>query len=140
MDRVSPITRSKIMSRIRGKDTLPELHVRRYLHRGGFRYRLHVGSLPGKPDLVFSSRRTCVFVHGCFWHGCPKCNDGQRKPLSNREYWLPKIRRNKKRDLLHLRRLQSDGWTVLVIWECEVSNPRNLKLLLRTIHQRTTAT
>ena len=133
MDRVSPQVRSRMMSRIRGKDTEPELQVRRYLHAAGCRYSLHVSSLPGKPDLVFVKRRICVFVHGCFWHGCRKCTDGTRKPLSNRSYWLPKIQRNKERDRLHTRKLCAAGWRVLVIWECETANPRNLERLLRAI-------
>ena len=121
------------MSRIRGKDTEPELRVRKYLHAGGCRYRLHVPSLPGKPDLVFVRRRVCVFVNGCFWHGCPKCADGRRKPLSNRGYWLPKICGNKQRDQQHMRSLRKAGWKVLVIWECEIANVNNLKRILGAI-------
>ena len=136
MDRVSPLTRSEMMSRIRGKDTQPELRVRRYLHQSGLRYRLHVATLPGKPDLVFPSRRTCVFIHGCFWHGCEKCADGQRKPLSNRQYWLPKIRRNKRRDQKHLRDLRAIGWKVIAIWECEICDPHKLKRLRKTVLSR----
>jgi|SRR5438067_5780175 len=128
MDRVSSLVRSKMMSRIRDKNTQPELRVRRYLHQSGLRYRLHVAKLPGKPDLVFPSRRTCLFIHGCFWHGCDKCKDG-RKPLSNRGYWLPKIRRNKWRDLQHVRSLRAAGWTVLAIWECEIHDIRKLEKL-----------
>ena len=133
MDRVSPQVRSRMMSRIRSKDTEPELRVRKYLHAAGCRYRLHVSSLPGKPDIVFVIRRVCIFVHGCFWHGCRKCTDGTRKPLSNRSYWLPKIQRNKERDRLHTRKLRAAGWRVLVIWECETANPRNLDRLLLAI-------
>ena len=133
MDRVSPQVRSRMMSRIRGKDTEPELRVQRYLHAAGCRYSLHVSALPGKPDLVFAKRRLCVFVHGCFWHGCRKCSDGTRKPLSNRRYWLPKIRRNKERDRAHTRKLRAAGWRVLVIWECETAKPRNLERLLKAI-------
>src|SRR6185369_16418290 len=133
MDRVSVLSRSRMMSRIRGKDTQPELRVRKYLHAAGGRYRLHISTLPGKPDLVFVKRRVCVFVHGCFWHGCPKCTDGRRKPKSNRAYWLPKIRRNNIRDRLNVRRLRNAGWKVLTIWECEVSNTRNLERLRRAI-------
>jgi len=124
------------LSRIRGKDTQPELCVRKYLHAAGCRYRLHDSRLPGKPDLVFASRRICLFVHGCFWHGCPKCSDGRRKPKSNRAYWLPKIRRNKRRDLLNARRLRNAGWKVLIIWECEVSNTRKLERLRRALLDR----
>jgi DNA mismatch endonuclease (patch repair protein) len=133
MDRVSVRTRSRMMSRIRGKDTQPELLVRKFLHAAGCRYRLHVSALAGRPDLVFVRRRICVFIHGCFWHGCPKCADGRRKPKSNRACWLPKIRRNKRRDLLNERSLRAAGWNVLTIWECEISNIRNLKRLRRAI-------
>ena len=136
MDRVSAHTRSRMMSRIRGKDTQPELIVRRYLHASGLRYRLHVSSLPGKPDIVFPRRNVCVFVHGCFWHGCSKCADGRRKPRSNRAYWLPKIRRNKQRDRLHMRRLRAARWRVLVIWECETANRSKLERLRRAIAVR----
>jgi DNA mismatch endonuclease, patch repair protein len=133
MDRVSAKTRSRMMSRIRGKNTKPELLVRRYFHSAGLRYCLHVPSLPGKPDLVFVRRRTCVFVHGCFWHGCQKCADGRRKPKSNRAYWLPKIRRNKRRDRLHTLQLRADGWKVFTIWECEVADARILERLRKKI-------
>jgi DNA mismatch endonuclease, patch repair protein len=133
MDRVPSQIRSQIMSRIRGKNTQPELLARRYLHAAGFRYRLHVSSLPGKPDIVFPRRRVCVFVHGCFWHGCPKCADGRRKPKSNRAYWLPKIRRNKQRDRSHVRKLRAAGWKVFIIWECEIANPRKLEQLRQSI-------
>jgi DNA mismatch endonuclease, patch repair protein len=125
--------RSELMSRIRGKDTQPELLVRRHLHSAGLRYRLHVSSLPGKPDLVFVGRRICVFVHGCFWHNCPKCGDGQRRPKSNRGYWLPKLRRNKLRDKQHIQALRADGWKVFVIWECEISNAQKLERLKKKI-------
>jgi DNA mismatch endonuclease, patch repair protein len=133
MDRVSSHTRSQMMSRIRSKHTTPELLVRKYLHAAGCRYRLHVSALPGKPDLVFVRGKTCVFVHGCFWHGCPKCSDGRRRPQSNRSYWLPKIRRNKQRDRVHVRKLRSAGWRVVAIWECEIPNRRKLNRLKKTI-------
>lgn len=136
MDRVAPHTRSKMMSRIRDKNTQPELIVRKFLHAAGCRYRLHISTLPGKPDIVFVSKRICIFVHGCFWHGCSKCADGRRKPKSNRSYWLPKIRRNKQRDRLHARHLRAAGWKVLTIWDCEISNVRNLERLLRAIEDR----
>jgi len=133
MDRVSAETRSRMMSRIRGKNTTPELRVRKYLHAAGCRYRLHVQALPGTPDVVFVRKRTCLFVHGCFWHGCTKCIDGRRKPLSNRSYWLPKIRRTKRRDELHAQNLRAAGWKVLEIWECEVWNQRKLRGLCQKI-------
>ena len=132
-DFLTKAKRSEMMSRIRGKDTQPELLVRRYLHAAGYRYRLHVSSLPGKPDLVFPRRRVCVFVHGCFWHGCPKCADGRRKPQSNRAYWLEKIKRNKQRDRSHVRNLRAADWKVLIIWECETADRSKLELLRQAI-------
>ena len=95
-DRVSPKKRSYIMSRVKTKDTGPELLLRRALHKRGYRYRVNVKKLPGKPDIVFPSRRKLVFVHGCFWHG-HDCRWG-RPPKSNAEYWKPKVRANRKRD------------------------------------------
>jgi DNA mismatch endonuclease (patch repair protein) len=132
-DLLTKAKRSEVMSRIRGKDTQPELTVRRFLHAAGYRYRLYVSSLPGKPDIVLPRYHVCVFVHGCFWHGCPKCADGRRKPQSNRRYWLPKIRRNKRRDLSHVKNLSATGWNVLTIWECEIADRRKLEQLRRAI-------
>jgi DNA mismatch endonuclease (patch repair protein) len=122
MDKISPQARSRNMSRIRSRDTSPELTVRRALHRSGLRFRLHRRDLPGKPDLVFPARRACVFIHGCFWHGCPKCVDGTRRVKSNEAYWGPKIASNRARDARHLAALREAGWTVLVVWECEVKD------------------
>jgi DNA mismatch endonuclease, patch repair protein len=133
MDRVSAAVRSKNMSHIRSQDTRPEIIVRKYLHSAGFRYRLHVSKLPGKPDLVFPRRNICVFVHGCFWHGCPKCRDGRRTPQTNQSYWQPKIAANKQRDRVCQRELRRAGWRVLVIWECEAVNPAHLCKLRRAI-------
>ncbi len=119
------------MSRIRAADTQPEIAVRRYLHRRGLRYRLHASDLPGKPDLVFVKQRACVFVHGCFWHGCTMCVDGTREVKSNQNYWSLKIAANKARDAGHKAQLEHLGWTVLSIWECEVTNQKRLEALLR---------
>jgi DNA mismatch endonuclease, patch repair protein len=98
MDTVTPARRSEIMAAIRSKDTAPELAVRRYLHASGLRYRLHRHRLPGRPDLIFPGRRLCLFVHGCFWHGCPHCRHGAREVKSNTSYWSVKLARNKARD------------------------------------------
>lgn len=105
------------MSRIKGRDTAPELAVRRLVHGLGYRYRLHVAGLPGRPDLVFASRRAVIFVHGCFWHqhDCPR---GTR-PRSNRTFWTSKLDRNRERDEAAIRTLRSLGWRVLVVWECQ---------------------
>lgn len=114
------------MSRIRQTDTKPEMRVRRLVHGMGFRYRLHVKSLPGHPDLVFRSRRKVIFVHGCFWHqhGCRQ----YRMPRTKREFWEPKLASNVERDKVALTRLEHDGWGVLVIWECQMKDMDQLKL------------
>lgn len=120
-DTVTPKRRSEIMSNIRAKGMKPEMIVRRLTHAMGYRYRLHHKDLPGRPDLVFPSRRKVIFVHGCFWHqhADPACKIA-RRPRSNRGYWLPKLDRNTARDADHQIRLADLGWEVLVIWECEV--------------------
>jgi len=106
------------MSRIRSKDTKPELIVRSLLHRMGFRFRLHRKDLPGKPDIVLPKYKTVIFVHGCFWHGHKGCRRSN-VPKSNQEYWVPKINRNIQRDKEHYKQIKKMGWKVLVIWECE---------------------
>ena len=118
-DHVTPEVRSQIMSRVRSKGTAPEMMVRRGLHRLGYRYRLHGAELPGRPDLVFASRRKVVFVNGCFWHGHPQCRRA-RAPVSNREFWLTKLERNRGRDLRNIAALRESGWEVLTVWECEL--------------------
>jgi DNA mismatch endonuclease, patch repair protein len=109
------------MRRILSRDTKPEIFVRKFLHAQGFRYRLHVASLPGKPDLVFPRLRRVIFVHGCFWHLHQGCREG-RIPDSRREYWAPKLQRNVDRDRQHLATLRKLGWKHLVVWECEMRN------------------
>ena len=108
------------MRRIRSKGTAAEMVVRRAVHSLGFRYRLHDKRLPGKPDLVFSGRRKVIFVHGCFWH---QHQDGAcrivREPKSNQGYWVPKLDRNRERDVHHLAALKDADWTSLIVWECE---------------------
>jgi len=118
-DSISAERRSWNMSRIRAKDTAPELAVRSLVFSMGFRFRLHRRDLPGVPDLVFPGRKKIIFVHGCFWHG-HDCQAGRRRPQSNAAYWLPKIERNQTRDQEHLERLAEQGWKSLVIWECEI--------------------
>ena len=110
--------RSANMRAIRSKGMKPELAVRSLVHRLGYRFRIHRKDLPGKPDLVFSSRRKVIFVHGCFWHvhNCRKAHT----PKSNIEYWQPKLQRNKARDLKNLEILHEDNWETLIVWECEV--------------------
>jgi DNA mismatch endonuclease (patch repair protein) len=133
MDKLSPEARSRNMSRIRSRDTSPELAVRRFLHRKGLRFRLHRRDLPGKPDIVFASRGACVFVHGCFWHGCPKCVDGTRRVKSNVPYWSDKVSGNRARDERHRHKLEEAGWSVFVVWECEAQERRHLAGLARKI-------
>jgi DNA mismatch endonuclease (patch repair protein) len=123
--------RSWIMSRVQGKNTATEIKVRSLIHRLGYRFRLHRKDLPGKPDLVFPSRKKIIFVHGCFWHG-HECARGARTPKANREYWLEKIRKNVERDRNNKILLESLGWGILAVWECEVNNVAKLELTINT--------
>ena len=125
MDTFTPEERSRIMRKIRSKDTRPEKIVRSLVHRLGYRFRLHRNDLPGKPDLTFPSKKKVIFVHGCFWHGhdCPR---GSRIPKSNRDYWIEKIDKNKKRDTQHLKDLEELGWDALIIWECHLKDHESL--------------
>ena len=107
------------MARVKGKDTRPEMKVRRLAHAMGYRFRLHRKDLPGSPDLVFPGRKKVIFVHGCFWHG-HDCARGSRQPKQNADYWRGKIARNVERDAEARSALQAEGWTVLVLWECEL--------------------
>ena len=129
-DVVDAATRSRMMSGIRGRDTKPELAVRRAAHALGARFRLHRRDLPGTPDLVFPSKRKAVLVHGCFWHQHPGCRLAAR-PKSRPDYWLPKLARNVERDTETLRGLEEAGWEPLVIWECETKDPAKLDFILR---------
>jgi DNA mismatch endonuclease (patch repair protein) len=114
----TPLSRSENMSRIRSKDTKPEILVRQALHKLGFRFRLHVRNLPGRPDIVLPKHRTIIEIKGCFWHG-HSCIDG-RVPRSNQEYWVPKLLRNKVRDRSNVGKLRRLGWSVRLLWECKV--------------------
>jgi DNA mismatch endonuclease (patch repair protein) len=115
------------MRRIRSKGMKPEMAVRRLVHRMGYRYRLHAPDLPGKPDLVFRSRRKIIFVHGCFWHGHPsKSCPIVRTPKSNTSYWNPKLALNTARDQRNQQRLRRAGWSVMVVWECHLRKPDRL--------------
>ena len=115
------------MSRIRSKDTSPEMIVRKIVHGMGYRYRLHRKDLPGKPDLVFPSRKKVIFIHGCFWH---QHHDSackiSRMPKSKKEYWESKLQRNAERDRLHESELKAVGWEELIIWECELDREQEL--------------
>jgi DNA mismatch endonuclease (patch repair protein) len=114
--------RSRTMSLIRGKNTKPEMAVRRLVHGMGYRYGLHAKDLAGKPDLVFRSRRKVIFVDGCFWHG-HRCKHGDRIPKTNSAYWTAKIARNRARDVKVRRQLKAAGWGVLTVWECQIRRP-----------------
>ena len=118
-DFLSPAGRSERMSRIRGRDTAPELAVRRYLHREGFRYRLHVRDLPGRPDIVLPKYGVVIFVNGCFWHA-HACQKG-RIPSTRSDFWEEKFRNNRSRDERSRRALRKAGWRVLTVWECSLS-------------------
>src|ERR1051326_1581635 len=125
-DKLSVTRRSWNMSRIKSRDTNPELAVRRSLHRVGYRYRLHPNDLPGKPDLVLPKHRIVIFVHGCFWHqhsGCIDCS----KPKTNAKYWGPKLSANLERDRKNRRLLRRLGWTPIVIWECQTQRIEQLR-------------
>lgn len=125
-DTLTPAQRSRCMAAIRGKNTKPELRVRSIIHSLGFRFRLHIATLPGKPDIVFASRRSVIFVHGCYWH-CHHCKRGRSVPVTRREFWTAKRQANKDRDRKHRRALKKSGWRVLVIWECEIGDFEHLK-------------
>lgn len=117
-----PAVRRRTMQAVRSKNTKPEMLVRRALHAKGFRYRLHLSELPGKPDICFPARKKVIFVHGCFWHGhdCPR---GDRTPKTNVEYWTRKVERNRARDEKVLVALKEMGWESFVVWECELRDP-----------------
>jgi DNA mismatch endonuclease (patch repair protein) len=121
VDVLSPAQRRKNMQRIRSKDTQPELRVRRLIHSLGYRYRLHARELPGRPDLVFRTRRKAIFVHGCYWH-VHSCALGRVVPATNAEFWRAKRQGNVDRDVRNLAVLRDAGWEALVIWQCEISD------------------
>lgn len=126
---MSKLTRSANMARIRGKNTKPEMLVRRCAHRIGLRFRLHCKQLPGSPDMVLAKYRQIIFIHGCFWHhheGCARAT----LPKTNRRFWKKKILGNSQRDIRNAMKLREIGWKVLVIWECET---RNVDLLARKL-------
>ena len=130
--RLSPAQRSKIMRSIRSKNTSPELRVRSQVHRLGYRYRLHVSGMPGKPDIVMPRYRTVLFVNGCFWHQHQGCKYAT-VPRTNTDYWTQKFRRTMDRDKKAQAALSQEGWNVLVIWECQTEDEAELLNLLRKI-------
>lgn len=128
VDFLSPSERSARMAAIRSRNTRPELVVRRMLHELGYRFRLHVKGIPGRPDIVFSRKRKVIFVHGCFWHW-HRC---QKRPLEALPpLWQAKIERNRKRDSTTIQRVEAEGWAAIVIWECETKNASRSELRMR---------
>lgn len=136
-DHLDKAKRSWNMSRIRGKNTKPEIAVRKMLHAAGFRFRLHVKDLPGKPDIVLPKWRTVIFVHGCFWHRHEGCKDAST-PKTRTEWWLEKFEKNVANDLKKRGALEAAGWKVIVVWECEVafSNESKQLLIRRIINEQ----
>lgn len=125
-DVFSPEKRSAVMRRVKGRDTGPEMTVRRALRRLGVGYRLGGCGLPGRPDVVMNGRRAAIFVHGCFWHG-HDCARGAREPKANADYWRAKIARNRNRDRAADAALKADGWRVLTLWECDLRDAEALR-------------
>lgn len=119
---MSEATRSYIMSQIKSKNTKPELLVRKFLHSSGFRFRLHIKDLPGKPDLVFPKYKVAIFVHGCFWHGHTKNCKIAHIPKTRQDYWIPKIQRNIDRSSKQERELKKIGYKVILLWECQLKS------------------
>ena len=126
MDIYDKSKRSEIMSKISGKDTKPEIIVRKYLFSKGFRYRINDKRYPGKPDIVLPKYNTVIFVHGCFWHGHKNCK-ASNLPETRKEFWEKKIGDNIKRDRKNNRKLKNDGWKVITIWQCEINNQSKIE-------------
>jgi DNA mismatch endonuclease (patch repair protein) len=129
-DNLTAQQRSRNMSRVKGRDTKPELLVRSVVHRLGYRFRLHGKELPGRPDLVLPRHRKVIFVHGCFWHGHAGCRRAAR-PSTNREFWDRKIEGNVARDAANTKALRRAGWKVLVVWQCALKDRARLEKRLR---------
>jgi DNA mismatch endonuclease, patch repair protein len=138
VDIFSEEKRSYVMSCVSSKDTKPEKIVRSYLHRSGFRFRLHARGLPGKPDLVLAKYKTAIFVHGCFWHRHPRCKKSTT-PSTRKEFWMEKFRRNVTRDKRNYKQLKEQGWQVIVIWACKLEKNKSredaLSNLVRTLNR-----
>ena len=136
-DTISPERRSEIMSHIKSKDTSIELLVRRKLFSMGYRYRVNYKALPGKPDIVFTKKKVAIFIHGCYWHGHDCGSRYAHSSQSNKMYWGTKIEQTKQRDEKHIQALEADGWTVIVLWECQIrqSFDQVIKLIIETLEQ-----
>lgn len=130
MDIWSKQKRSEVMSRIRGKNTKPEMILRSELFRQGFRFKVHLKTLPGKPDIVLPKYQTVIFVHGCFWHYHKDCREG-RIPSTNSKFWREKLQRNIRKDKANIKALKKDKWKVQVVWECEIE--KHLELTMKKV-------
>lgn len=138
-DRISPERRSWNMSRIRSKNTSPEMRVRSFLHRAGFRFRLHVKNLLGRPDIVLPKYRTVIFVHGCYWHRHSDCKQGTyfpKVPRQGVEFWKQKFANTVERDLRNRVALEKAGWIVIILWECETKSEEQIKNALISLLAR----
>lgn len=127
----NPQKRSEIMSKVHSSNTTPEIRVRKLLHGMGYRFRLQRCDLPGNPDIVLPKYNTVIFVHGCFWHGCPTCRHATIRPVANAEYWEKKLNRTLERDKINVALLERMGWRVLVVWECETKKKNLTNLIER---------
>ena len=134
-DTMTPEQRSRCMSAVKGKDTKPEMIVRKYLFSKGLRFRLHVRSLPGSPDIVLPKYKTVVFINGCFWHGHDGCKY-YRLPQSNVDFWETKITNNKNRDVVNEIKLKELGWKVIRIWECEIKRVQDRDQSLEKLYNQ----
>ncbi len=123
------------MANIKGKNTKPEITVRKYLFSKGFRYRINDRSLPGTPDIVLPKYKTAIFVHGCFWHGHPGCRKA-RLPTSNVEYWIKKNMENMERDRRKILLLEDAGWYVIIVWQCEIENKTQREIYLNELSKK----
>ncbi len=135
MDTVSKQKRSEVMSKVRAKNTKPELKVRKALYQMGYRFRLHRKDLPGKPDICLPKHKTVILVHGCFWHGHNNCKNA-RVPKSNMPYWTAKLNSNIARDKTHKHNLMKLGWRVIVLWECELKDVQKLERKIKRLLTR----
>ncbi|WP_073075895.1 very short patch repair endonuclease [Sporobacter termitidis] len=133
-DVLTPAQRHKCMSKIKGRDTKPELIVRSWLHQNGYRFRVQKADLPGKPDIVLRKFKLVIFVNGCYWHRHPECKYAAT-PSTNVEFWEKKFSDNRKRDMQNINNLQKLGWNVLVIWECQVRDETFMQLLVDCFSQ-----
>lgn len=136
-DRLTKKQRSRVMSRVKNKNTKPEVQVRSMLHRMGYRFRLHRRDLPGAPDVVLPRHRKVIFVHGCFWHNhdCPR----GKRPSTRIEFWNAKLDANVERDRANRKALEEQGWKVLVVWQCELKNSDTLREKLRRFMEEDTS-